>query len=476
MFTQKIASTSLTTDAATSFFENKIEGNAVNNDLSFIATLRALVYPRLPEDESLEFYYGEDDYSLNTLKDNNIRTCVNAVFGTGSNKICLKNFNNYNDDANIAWLEAVRNNVPDLYPGYILMEKITEFYKRSFPVVCFVNPDTHHVYIYVTRLSLENLHYLQCSIPAFLPWFFDPEKGVTEIEMELIKSLREKSPERYLSIIDEISKKYNFREMHIKRVLEGFEAGALDAEISTAMNNVDRYKRSINDLQNRINSLIKEMHGEEYRYLGILKKQQELCGESEIMQYFLCNKTLNIVSVASRSMVFEVMTYLDYFDEDLAKQVIDNQRSNLYYSSRYPYEDMKRLFEEIFIKRTMRIKIWAAYRINLGDSVDGISDHDSETCDALHLPNPHIYHYACLGDYRTVMNEMVMNNDYIGCIEQCCASAKSLNFGDGVVMEKFSRDINNRRNPFIEMPDGSVCNVKQAIDWLKQQGGNENHE
>ena len=52
MFRQTIALTPLTTDAANSYFSN-ITGDKWDNDNSFLATLRALVAPRIKEEDSI---------------------------------------------------------------------------------------------------------------------------------------------------------------------------------------------------------------------------------------------------------------------------------------------------------------------------------------------------------------------------------------------------------------------------------------
>ena len=67
-------------------------------------------------------------------------------------------------------------------------------------------------------------------------------------------------------------------------------------------------------------------------------------------------------------------------------------------------------------------------------------------------------------------------NDYIGAIEQCSASCKSLNFNDSPVMQEFMRRMygisdyqDNINTRCIELPDGTVVTPVDAINWLKAQ-------
>jgi len=61
MFKNSIASTPLTTDAANAYFSN-VTGQRYGNDNSFLATLRALVAPRMKEDEFITLKFGRSDY------------------------------------------------------------------------------------------------------------------------------------------------------------------------------------------------------------------------------------------------------------------------------------------------------------------------------------------------------------------------------------------------------------------------------
>ena len=67
MFKNSIASTPLTTDAANAYFSN-VTGQRYGNDNSFLATLRALVAPRMKEDEFITLKFGRSDYDASTIK------------------------------------------------------------------------------------------------------------------------------------------------------------------------------------------------------------------------------------------------------------------------------------------------------------------------------------------------------------------------------------------------------------------------
>ena len=134
---------------------------------------------------------------------------------------------------------------------------------------------------------------------------------------------------------------------------------------------------------------------------------------------------------------------------------------------------MKKLMYAIFIDQVLKLRFCCAYTIRLGERVTGMRGYDyNESCDT-YIPNPHIDRYSCLGNYERTMNERLMENDAIGAIEQCISSCKSLNFSDSTVMEVFMDRMCGRdgykHNKCIELPDGSVVDMKGAIEWMKEQ-------
>lgn len=87
-----------------------------------------------------------------------------------------------------------------------------------------------------------------------------------------------------------------------------------------------------------------------------------------------------------------------------------------------------------------------------------------------YTPNQHIQKYNCLGNNAMTIRESMIQRDYIGAIEACVASAKSVNVLEGatcgIMMEKiFSR----KAGRIIEMPDGSARTPLEAVMWLEEQ-------
>lgn len=484
MFRNAIAENALFNSTANDCFRN-IRGDMYSGDTTFVSTLRALVMPRMKEDEQLIFKMSSSMYSASDIGNNPAKRMVSGIYDhfepEANNTIYLHNFH-HNQESNYANLELVKSTWESVYPGWQMLTKVTDFFRKQFYVVCFVHPERKSVILFTERLDMRKYHYLQCSIFAFLPWYFNPEDGVSEQEMELINALREKSSDKYIEVIAKIAEQYNLREKRIRNLLSGFESRADRGRYENIKSEIESIDRDIRAYNERITDRLRQKSEREITMLGLRNKiaQTEDSGrDSEIMEYFLCNNKLDLVRSDDTELIFTVKTEISYFDEEMAESAIDNKSSYLYlddYDRRYEdvnQDDLEKLFRAIFVDQKFKINVCAAYRFDIRGGVDAISEYsfDASTYSDC-MPNPHIDGYRCMGNYNQTINELLINHDYIGAIEQCIASCKSLNFADSTVMGLFSSIIqgqNHRNNRCIVLPDGNVVKPIDAIKWMKEQ-------
>ena len=371
------------------------------------------------------------------------------------------------------------------FPDFCRLEKVKEFYRKSFCADCYINPERKTVIVFVDNLDNKKLHYLQVSILAFLPWYFDPKDGISELEMELLYSLRETTPGKYEACIAKIAEKYDFKAARVRQLLSGFETRYEQLECERARSEILRYDSEISRLNDQIGAIFGKRNDACIRLLGLEQKIAKDGDNSEIMEYFLCNNRLLLENVTERDMFFSINDYLTYFDGEMAERAINNPRSFVYINGREPYrgispEEMKDLMWEIFVEECprLKIKVCAAYRFDLNGNVAPMGGHGFSYEFSDCMPNPHIDRFNCMGNYQRTINQLLQNRDYISAIEQCVASCKSLNWGDSPVMQEFMRTMwgcSAYNNCCIELPDGKVVKPKDAIQWLKQQkaGANE---
>lgn len=483
MFKQGIVRTALSGSAADSYFKN-VTGDYYGSDCSFVSTLRALVAPRLPQGEEISVSFGHSTFSAAVLEE---ATTSRAISLICSDMYCTNNHvyvhsiqsgSQASIDANFALLEKEFTRV---YQGFHQLEKVTDFYRKSFKVLCFINPESKCTALFCDNLDLRKVHYLQCAILAILPWYFNPDDGVSDDEMALIQSLRKTTPDDYIACIEKIAAQYDFESGRIKQLLRGFETRYEKVEIERVRNEISRVDSYIEDLGRKYVEYNKQRDDYCIRLLGLETRVAQSSDEdSEIMKYFLCNKHLYLEDVISTTIKFAAMDYLTYFDEEAARKYIDNDHSYLYYycgdSGGISREQLKRLLNAIFIEETLKIKFCAAYQFNLNGNVSALTSHDFAQYGVFgeYMPNPHIDRYHCMGNYESRINKLLSDRNYISALEQCIASAKSLNMHDSTVMQEFVKQLcgsGNKNIKCIELPDGTVVKPKAAIAWLEERDG-----
>lgn len=225
MFKTSISSTPFTTEAANSYFTN-ITGGAFGNDRSFLATLRALVAPRIKEGESVNLVFGSSDYTADTIRsvpaDRAVMAICNNYDMNTTGQVIIHSLR-ADSDSNLTNMKIIVDKFVSVFAGYHRLEKFAEFYRKSFAVDCYINPELKSVIIFADNLDIRKMHYLQVSILAFLPWYLNQQEGITEDELALVKSLREKNSEGYERCLAKLAERYDFRTARIRQLLKGFE-------------------------------------------------------------------------------------------------------------------------------------------------------------------------------------------------------------------------------------------------------------
>lgn len=480
MFRTCISQTPFTSEAANELFQN-IRGQDYRSDRSFVSTLRAMLYPRMKPEDRLDLYFFDSNrYTAENIRSKGERQfCLGIASNWWTDNEHTKNYvivhsiagSNENVEA---CFNALSNKFCEALEGYERIDKITAFYRQYFKVLCFINPTTHVVVFYVENMDMKKMHFLQVTVPVVFPWYINKEAPLTPEETALAKSFGSSSPDDYRTLLAKMAEKYDFRTARIKKYLSGYEKRIVDRQIRSEQDRIQSIDRNIRDLSDRISAQLRDRDAANIRLNGLQVNGRG--EESELLDYFLCNKAVDIRELRGDTITFVVKSHLDYFDRDCAERMIG--RDDNYIRGRAPsddaYENMKKLLTEIFVNPDprLRIRVCAAYYLNIPDNSCSYIEHyefSEEEGDMSYTPNTHIQEYGCLGNYRYEINEALIRGDYITAVEQCVSSCGSLNWADGAVMSTFIQMMYSSRSAFIELPDGSVVTVAKAIEWLKQQ-------
>lgn len=474
MFKTTISNTLLTSDAAQVFFPN-INGDKFQNDSTFLATLRALLAPRITEEDHINLRFTTTNLRYSDIGGKSMAKIMELI----RNELPIEPETGMfvvhsirgDEDGNKLCFKAIGDQFLAKNEGYVRLEKMTVFFEKSFPVACFINESSKNVVFFVESMDIRKMHYLQTAILPAMPWYFDPKVGVSEEEMNLVRALREKNADAYEAAIKVFASKYDFRSARVRQLLAGFETRFERIERDRIKTQITQKDRDITSYNDAIGDLLRQRNELCTKLLGLELKVEQGGEASEIMDYFLCNTRLTLESVNDNNMTFCASDYMSYFDKDMADRMIKNDNSYLYRGhDTLTKPKMRKFWTELFIKETIKIRFCAAYSFAMGGNVSPITEYNFPPELSECTPNPHIDRFHCMGNYSRTINTLLQENNYIGALEQCIASCKSLNLGDSAVMQEFvSRIYGGRYGKCVELPDGTYVDVKGAIKWIEEQ-------
>ncbi len=465
----------LASDIANEFFPN-IKGDSYRDDASWLATMRALLPPRLGQDVSAQIRYFQKESKSHRTRAARVAYYLDGVDVESPNTISVINVQKTTEEmdkvvdafmhlgvANHSFAQAIYDRYAAQEPkGYVLM---------------YINDENANTVIVTTSMSMHTWH----ALSAFMRHYFRKafaEQPVTEKEMELMKALAsvsrdDNSTDTYLRLIDEFAEPYDFRGAKIRHALANFTTRAKEARRKA----VERTIRDANDT-------IRNYHEELGRQLAIREKAQwELAGlitgngedtaSKDLMDYFLSNRQLIFTESSGERFNYWVKTYLTYWEERAAESYIKTRNSYLYSGARdFDLDEGKfeKMLRAIFIERTIRIRMTAAYQFTFSGSTINIDINASDTQPPElkgYMLNPHPMYNNCWGTASRNLSEALSVGDYAGAVGVTTYAASELNITD-VSTAQFSHWLAQSEWDCIELPDGTRMTCRQYLDTLKE--------
>jgi len=474
MFKKGINQTIFTSEAADRLFSNITELDTP--DRSFITTLRILLRNRLPKNETIR------------ISCERIQTTVNGIMSTSASErmyLFLYNASRYLDssgynihiiytehpDAGEKMLEIAKANAGagKLHiSDYTRRDDLQVFYARKAKALFFTNDAAKKAVIFASALEPKHFHALQMMIPRYLPHLF-VDAPLTESEINLLKSTGNKSASEYEQLIEEFAKDLDFRAENIRSNLARFEtlfererAAELRQQITEHENTYNQQLIALTTTSNKMDDLKYTLAGLELAIDG----QSE---DSELMEYFICNKNLALIKVDGTSIVFVVHGYANNYDEDAFERYVSNHSGSLYkgINTNISKSQMEKLYLAIFSEGRYKLRMCAAYKADMRSGLSAISGYSFPPESKSYLPNPHIQIHGCIGGYAIRFQECMQNKDYVGAISQATGSASNLNFHDSGVIARFAANLFSTSIKCIERPDGTLLSPHEAINELE---------
>jgi len=329
MFSKAICETALTGSAADRLFTNITDYDAP--DKSFLSTMRALLRKRLKPDESVYLCCRKVYLSANDLSAMTPMRCLNNLIPIEITNQSPTGYNIYiihteTPEAGAKMLEIISANAGSgkrRMSNFTRREDLRVFYARTLNALFYTDETLRNTVIFTDNLDLKRFHILQMMLPKYLPSLFD-NSPLTENEIALLKSTGNKSAIDYEKLITEFSKDFDIRSETIRLKLAGFESafermriGELKSEITRHQEDCDAHLAVMRDLTDKIKNC-------QYTLASLECSVNNKSGDSELTEYFMCNKNLNLIRVNGTLMEFITHGYADIYDEDAFIQYAGN--------------------------------------------------------------------------------------------------------------------------------------------------------
>lgn len=454
-------------------------------DKTFIATMRALIAPRIKETHNtcvLYHYCARFDDALFRSKDE-LRIALNQ-YDFYSDSLTIVDMSSLIPEFRNLAFSSIQNQLQSIWPGFVELKDLEEFASKLGKILFYTNEAAKSSVVFVEKVDFRVWHFLQSLTSRLLPWFFEDEP-LNDKERELLKSLTKNTPDEYLRLIEEFAKEYDFRIAKLERLLTGFNKKAKEFLLSDVEAKLENIESDIQVNINHYRNLLKNREQKIIEQQGLKAQIKEAGQSSEVLDYFKVNKNLYLVNTYQDSIEFIVSCYLENFDCDMYERYSSNFESYMYDETEYTvtnpeftdFESRKRLLDAIFSDEPLlKLKTCAYYNISMQGWVDTERYYDFPQTYDDRIPNPHLQHHSCLGDQKPLIEEALRGGDIVGAIEQCICSARSINIGEGVTAKYLLAGLfSAEANKFVELPDGTSCTPSEALHWLenynKKHGG-----
>lgn len=481
MFSNILRSTALVNENADPCFEGAIQGVSsgggqptFRGDVVLLSAMRAVLDKRRGKDSVFLTYSNVYNASTDSYSTVARRVTENVNFDA-SGLLSVHGMGLNNDSCKDELFREIASRVTENYPGWIEVPAIHEYFLKSFPLQCFVNVEKKSALLVAGNLTITRIHLLVLALPVVLPWYFGPDNKCSEEEKAVLQACAKDKSEPFEAAVEAVAKHYDFKSAKIRRLLSGIETRFERNRVESLREEIQSLYRALDDYYSRINNALRDIDQKGTTLLGLQAKiEQGIKDEdSEILQFFLRNEKIDLISVNDQELRFICTGYLNDFDEDTAEGTINNRNSVLYGNRRIlNKDDLYRFYKAVFLDQTIKIRTCAAYKMMLHGSLNGLRGYSFPDSYNKCFPNPHIQGHGCVGGYGVDAGKAISKQDYLTALNICCMSVCNLNFRDGVVLGTFVNNLfseNGWNRRCVELPDGTVVKPEEAVAWLKEQ-------
>lgn len=306
------------------------------------------------------------------------------------------------------------------------------------------------------------------TMPRLLPWLFK-DHPLTPDELNYLRALStpDTSSESLARMTEALYNKTDLPSRAVDKAIESLFKGTIDNRKKDLKRRIENLYRDLKETRARISAIFTDITRTNCELTG-LDSKDESAFITELKDYLHTQKGI-FVGTDGESLLLTITTFLSNYDPDDVETFIFNTDRPYQDLTGEEEHDVRILFRAVFIDHIFKIKLAATYRLDYNCHVTAMSN--ATNMNSLQaVPNPHINHHSCLGNYEPMLDDAEDRRDFIAAIAICQQSAGSMNLVETISTKYFFDDFATAYHtniPVILTAAGESITPKQAIEQLK---------
>lgn len=451
-----------------------------DRDYTMAAVAKALFSRRLSDGEGFKIKIcslgtetiTDANEALNTAAREATDGVINNIDNMTNTIVVCQYFNE--EEGAFDELKEVLEPVAAAHPAWKFHEKSETFLNKEMKAKVFINEDNKAAFVITDKLNMPHWHLLSSMLPTYVPKLFENEP-LREDEKQVLKSMALHGSNTFISNLAALEELYDIRGKKIESLVSGFEVRQREIQVANVDEEIESLERQMRDLMNQYNECCVEKDNANIRRAGLKYFAEQAGDDDSLVRFFKANKCLDVVDVYESRITFIVRTFYENFDVDEYERFRENPRFFAECEGRGEFsseENCKKIMDAMFLTGKIKMRMCAVYHLDIRGYVSTTTDYEFPANCSEYIPNYHLDHHSCFGNYERVITEYLGKGDTIGAINACIASAKSVNIAEsGATFNPMMRKVFQSNKKCFELPDGRCVTPVEALKWL-----NENEE
>jgi len=470
--------------AGNSFYDNVlssyVRGNDYGGDVTAIATLRCLLYPRDCQDFRV-LYKTPYDFDPALYQENAERMFCRMFGESTFQKIPEKHliiaatgrFDCYGDR-----LENAKENAWKEENNVKRLETVERYMQSKTGTRCrvYIHSNLNTCVILLSCLNHRVNHLLISFLPLYFPAIFK-DKPISAEEKSMLQGLSYTNPDSYMEMMWKLSDQTDIQDKVLSKNLSSIQKASAQKIVKQKEAMLETCRNELESLGNRYEEMLKQLTASTIEYEGAVVMANK-CGESkELVDYFKSHKNIRLISADESYMKIIITDFIDSFDVDGYEHISKNEDffNNFHTSATFADNaDKKLLMDGLFNEMPdLKVKSCSMFMLDLAGGVRTESGYNFSKFPECknRVPNPHFQRHACIGNNRPLIADQLQKGEIVTALECCLASAAAVNIHETTAtFRPFMEEVFNSINPILfNTVTNTDMTPEEALKWLKEK-------